>query len=124
MSILSWNIRGLSKSEKVRALKDSLFKFKLGIVFLSETKKKSSYLEKLRTKSIFSGSYYVDPRGLTSGLALWWTEDINMTILKESQNFIDTQISLKGGTPWYCTFLYGPPHKEDKQAFLVEALIP
>ncbi|KAK8999212.1 hypothetical protein V6N11_070388 [Hibiscus sabdariffa] len=26
-------------------------------------------------------------------------------------------ISLKGEDPWFCTFLYGPPHKEDKQRF-------
>ncbi|KAK9001772.1 hypothetical protein V6N11_024470 [Hibiscus sabdariffa] len=38
-------------------------------------------------------------------------------IVKESINFIDTLVSLKGEEPWQCTFLYDPSHITDKQQF-------
>ncbi|KAL4352119.1 hypothetical protein GQ457_06G008250 [Hibiscus cannabinus] len=65
----------------------------------------------------FSGSYYVDPIGLAAGLALWWIGDVSISILKDSVNFIDTLVSLNGEEPWYCTFIYGPPHRSDKEQF-------
>ncbi|KAK8493003.1 hypothetical protein V6N11_012657 [Hibiscus sabdariffa] len=30
---------------------------------------------------------------------------------------IDTQISVNNGSPWFCSFLYGPPHREKKKEF-------
>ncbi|KAK9003478.1 hypothetical protein V6N11_061039 [Hibiscus sabdariffa] len=51
---------------------------------------------------------------MAGGLALWWTAEVSITIVKESSNFIDTMLSIKGEDPWFGTFLYGPPHKEDK----------
>ncbi|KAK8480576.1 hypothetical protein V6N11_058317 [Hibiscus sabdariffa] len=117
MAFVAWNARGLGNSNSHRALRDTLTKFNPCIVFLSETKKKQKYLERLRTKNRFSGSFYVDARGLACGLALWWTEDISVTILKDSTNFIDTLIVVNGEEPWQCTFIYGPPHTAEKQQF-------
>ncbi|KAK8579409.1 hypothetical protein V6N12_069735 [Hibiscus sabdariffa] len=100
----------------MRALKDVLIKFNLSIVFLSETKKKK-YLDRLKSKNKFAGSFYVEPRGLAGGLALWWKENVSITIMKDSVNFIDTLISLNDEEPWQCTFIYGPPHSSDKKQF-------
>ncbi|KAL4297447.1 hypothetical protein GQ457_12G008860 [Hibiscus cannabinus] len=102
MAFVAWNARGIDNPNTTRALKDS---------------KKQKYLEKLRTKNIFSSSFYVDPRGLAGGLALWWAEGISVTIMRESINFIDTLVSLNGEEPWQCTFIYGPPNTADKQHF-------
>ncbi|KAK8601718.1 hypothetical protein V6N12_051546 [Hibiscus sabdariffa] len=44
-------------------------------------------------------------------------EDISVTILKDSTNFIDTLIVVNGEEPWLCTFIYGPPHTAEKQQF-------
>ncbi|KAL4379926.1 hypothetical protein GQ457_02G020200 [Hibiscus cannabinus] len=117
MALVAWNARGVGNSNTHRALRDTLKKFNPCIVFLSETKKKQKYLERLRTKNRFSGSFYVDPRGLAGGLALWWTEDISVTILKDSVNFIDTLVAVKGEEPCQCTFIYGPPNSTEKQQF-------
>ncbi|KAK8529477.1 hypothetical protein V6N12_060258 [Hibiscus sabdariffa] len=117
MAIVAWNVRGLGNPNTTRALKDAIMKFNPKVVFLSETKKKHRYLERLKTKNRFTWRFYVDPRGLTGGLTLWWTEGISVTILKDSINFIDTLLSLNGEEPWQCTFLYGPPNAADKQLF-------
>ncbi|KAK8483376.1 hypothetical protein V6N11_025576 [Hibiscus sabdariffa] len=117
MDIVAWNARGLGNPNTTHALKDSLLKFKPSVVFLSETKKKRKYLERLRTKNRFSGSFYVDPRGLAGGLALWWAEGISVSILKESTNFIDILVSFNGEEPWQRTFIYGPPNTAEKHQF-------
>ncbi|KAK8489353.1 hypothetical protein V6N11_082683, partial [Hibiscus sabdariffa] len=64
-----------------------------------------------------ASSYYVDLIGLAGGLALWWTSDVSISILKDSVKFIDTLVSLNGEDPWHCTFIYGPPHSSDKEHF-------
>ncbi|KAK9044664.1 hypothetical protein V6N11_058559 [Hibiscus sabdariffa] len=67
--------RGLGNKDTVRALKDFLKKFNPCIDFLCETKKTKTYIEKLRIGNGFSSSFYMNPRGLAGGLALWWTTD-------------------------------------------------
>ncbi|KAK8523582.1 hypothetical protein V6N12_048099 [Hibiscus sabdariffa] len=71
------------------------------LLFLGiETKKNQRYLESLKTRNSFSGSFYVDPRGLARSLALWWTNNLSVTILKSSPNFIDTRVSFNDEDPW------------------------
>ncbi|KAL4273346.1 hypothetical protein GQ457_13G012080 [Hibiscus cannabinus] len=97
MSILSWNIRGLGKKESMRALKNAGVKFKPSIIFLSETKKKKRYLEKIKMKMKLDESFYVEPVGLAGGLALWWSNEANISALNYEKNFIDTKVSLNNG---------------------------
>ncbi|KAL4278069.1 hypothetical protein GQ457_03G015870 [Hibiscus cannabinus] len=117
MSIVAWNVRGIGNVNTTRALKDVLVKFNPYIVFLSETKKKAKFLDRLKSKNKFTGSFYVEPRGLAGGLALWWKENVSISIIKESVNFIDTLVSFNDEEPWQCTFIYGPPHSLDKRQF-------
>ncbi|GMJ13897.1 hypothetical protein HRI_005058900 [Hibiscus trionum] len=62
-------------------------------------------------------SFYVDPQGLAGGLALWWTGEANITILRYDKNYIDTKIVLQEGEAWFGTFIYGSPYREERQAF-------
>ncbi|KAK8580403.1 hypothetical protein V6N12_070680 [Hibiscus sabdariffa] len=117
MSILSWNIRGLWKKESAKALRNAGVKFKPSIIFLSETKKKKRYLENIKMKMKMDNSFYVEPIGLAGGLALWWSNEVNMRVLNSGKNFIDTKISLNEGEEWFMTFIYGPPYVEEKQGF-------
>ncbi|KAK8588423.1 hypothetical protein V6N12_022865 [Hibiscus sabdariffa] len=75
------------------------------------------YLDRLKSKNKFAGSFYVEPRGLAGGLALWWKENVSITIMRDSVNFIDTLVSFNDEEPWQCTFIYGPPHSSDKKQF-------
>ncbi|KAH7834805.1 hypothetical protein Vadar_019912 [Vaccinium darrowii] len=45
------------------------------VVFLMETKNNSNKLESIRKRLQFSNSWYVEPQGLSGGLALWWTSE-------------------------------------------------
>ncbi|KAK8506271.1 hypothetical protein V6N12_019963 [Hibiscus sabdariffa] len=117
MSIMSWNVRGLGNKETVRALKNTSFKYKPGIIFLSETKKKKRYLEKIRMKMKMTEYFYVEPVGIAGGLALWWSNEADISVLSFGKNFIDTKVSLNGEEDWFLTFIYGPPYTEEKQTF-------
>ncbi|GLT87904.1 hypothetical protein SLE2022_059570 [Rubroshorea leprosula] len=71
MNIFSWNCQGLGQALTRRVLKDLIFKHRLCLVFLMETKKNRRYLEWLRRRLSFSAGVYVDPLGYSGGLALW-----------------------------------------------------
>ncbi|KAK9004307.1 hypothetical protein V6N11_002109 [Hibiscus sabdariffa] len=117
MSIMSWNARGMRNKGIVRTLKDAAFKFRPGIIFLSETKKKKCYLKKIKMKIKVDYSFYVDPIGIAGGLALWWLHEVSMVILNSGKNFIDTKVSVCGEEDWFLTFIYGPPYANEKQVF-------
>ncbi|GMJ10085.1 hypothetical protein HRI_004677700 [Hibiscus trionum] len=117
MSILAWNVRGLGNQGTVRALRNSVAKHKPYIVFLSKTKQKRRYLEKIKMKMKFSSSFYVDPKGIAGGLAIWWNEEVSISVLEYTTNFIDTRVVSQNGDNWFGTFIYGPPYRDEKQPF-------
>ncbi|KAK8998720.1 hypothetical protein V6N11_084103 [Hibiscus sabdariffa] len=102
-----WNVRGLGNRNTVQALRDTIDKHHPSVIFLSETKQNKRYLEKIRRRN----------RYIVGGLALWWNDDINMSVIKSCKKFIDTTISVKDGDEWFCTFIYGPPYIEEKEIF-------
>ncbi|KAL4383802.1 hypothetical protein GQ457_15G028640 [Hibiscus cannabinus] len=114
MACLSWNCRGLGQSNTKRALRNYISKFNPSIIFLMETKQKRNKLNRMRSRLNFTGSFYVDPIGRSGGLAIWWTADVNISVLNASKNFIDTSLTMEDGIPWYCTFVYGCPSSEGK----------
>ncbi|KAL4353918.1 hypothetical protein GQ457_06G009460 [Hibiscus cannabinus] len=117
MAMLAWNVRGLGNKETVRALKNTIFKNKAEIIFLSETKQKKQYMEKIRSKMKTGNAFYVEPDGIVGGLALWWSNNAKLSVLRYEKNFIDTKISINGEPEWFGTFIYAPPYTEDKQKF-------
>ncbi|KAK9028594.1 hypothetical protein V6N11_025748 [Hibiscus sabdariffa] len=117
MACLAWNVRGLGNKDTVRALRNLYFKYKTDIVFLSETKQKKRYLEKIRTKLKLDNAFYVDLVGIAGGLALWWKSDVKLSVLYHDNNTIDSIISINGEDDWYGTFIYAPPYEREKQEF-------
>ncbi|KAK9042566.1 hypothetical protein V6N11_017635 [Hibiscus sabdariffa] len=117
MAILAWNVRGLGNKDTNRALRKSIQKFQPDIILLSETKQKKGFLEKVKTKMKMAYSFYVEPCGIVGGLALWWSNDTQITILRSGKHFIDAKISIKGESEWFGSFIYGPPYKEEKREF-------
>ncbi|KAK8994464.1 hypothetical protein V6N11_045552 [Hibiscus sabdariffa] len=55
--------------------------------------------------------------GIAGGLALWWSNEVKLSILHYDKNFIDTKISISGESEWYGTFIYAPPYTEEKHKF-------
>ncbi|KAK8575506.1 hypothetical protein V6N12_063178 [Hibiscus sabdariffa] len=62
-------------------------------------------------------SFYVNSNGIARGLALWWMEDVNLSILKFEKYFIDAKISIEGEEVWFMTFIYGPRYADEKEEF-------
>ncbi|KAK8563513.1 hypothetical protein V6N12_035659 [Hibiscus sabdariffa] len=54
---------------------------------------------------------------IAGGLALWWSSDVNVVVLKSGKNFIDTRVSCNEDEEWFMTFIYGPPYADEKQGF-------
>lgn len=52
----------------------------LNLVFLMETKKKKSYLERIRCKLKFGNMFIIPLRHLSGGLALLWTDELDLNI--------------------------------------------
>ncbi|KAK8996758.1 hypothetical protein V6N11_020257 [Hibiscus sabdariffa] len=72
MAMLAWNVRGLGNKDTVRALKNAAFKYKVDIIFLSETKQKKRYIEKIRMKMKFDNAFYVEPDGIAEDKRKFW----------------------------------------------------
>ncbi|KAK8483041.1 hypothetical protein V6N11_081882 [Hibiscus sabdariffa] len=115
--VMAWNVRGLGNKKTVRALRNSVWKFQLDIVLLSETKQQKRYVEKIKMKMKTEHLFYVALTGLAGGLSLWWTKDTQRKILQYGKHFIDAEISIRGETGWFKTFIYGPPYKQEKREF-------
>ncbi|GLT48127.1 hypothetical protein SLA2020_217680 [Shorea laevis] len=113
MKILSWNCQGLRQALTRRALNDLIFKHRPCLVFLMETKKKKQYLERLRRKCVFSSSVYVEPQGYSGGLALWWTENVHISIFTFDKNILDGCCSdAADSVSWHFSFVYREPNAQ------------
>ncbi|XP_057986601.1 uncharacterized protein LOC131171150 [Hevea brasiliensis] len=89
-----------------------------------ETKNKVGFMEFLRRRigRDFGNSYYVEPNGLSGGLALWWNDNVHINILASSSNIVDANVFLHDrNVSWHMSFVYGSPARENK-AKIWEAL--
>ncbi|KAK9036183.1 hypothetical protein V6N11_078192 [Hibiscus sabdariffa] len=117
MAMVAWNVRGLGNKDTVRALKNVVFKHRAEIIFLSETKQKKRYIEKIRMKMKVDNAFYVEPEGIAGGLALWWSNEVKLSVLHYDRNFIDAKISINGEPEWFGTFIYAPLYSGEKYEF-------
>ncbi|KAK9018547.1 hypothetical protein V6N11_001519 [Hibiscus sabdariffa] len=62
-------------------------------------------------------AFYVEPEGIAGGLALWWSQEVKLSVMHYDKNFIDIVISINGEPEWFGTFIYAPPYEEEKQCF-------
>jgi exonuclease III len=120
MKILSWNCRGLGKPSAVRDLRQIIKAHQPDIIFLTETKFQSSDFS-TRTNS-FGNSYSnfvvdctMSPRNRSDGLALFWSNNVNITIIGYNTNMIDCYLgSTNNDNLWRATGIYGFPQQDKK----------
>ncbi|KAK8495975.1 hypothetical protein V6N12_062054 [Hibiscus sabdariffa] len=62
-------------------------------------------------------AFYVEPIGITGGLAMWWSNEVKLSVLHHDKNLIDTVISINREVEWFGTFIYAPPYEKEKQEF-------
>jgi hypothetical protein len=107
MNMISWNCRGLGNLRAVLALHNLVKSQGPKILFLMETKLDVREMEFIRIKLRFKFCFTVPSLGRSGGLALLWTDDVQLTILNYSINHIDAQVCLQGALPWRFTGFYG-----------------
>lgn len=85
------------------------------MIYLMETKNQDYYCEKVKRKFKLEKGCYVEPNGLSRGLALWWKKDIDVTIYHNEESMIDTTINLsRGDRVIHITWIYGSTNWEGR----------
>lgn len=82
MSIVVWNCQGLRAELTIPNLFDIGWKYRPNVVFLMETKNKKEWCDRVIHKIRMEGAYYVEPNGISRGLALWWQKEVQLRVLQ------------------------------------------
>ncbi|XP_060968619.1 uncharacterized protein LOC115710455 [Cannabis sativa] len=112
MSCLSWNCRGLENPRAKQFLLDLVFQKKPNVLFLCETLCNKASMEGIRAHLGFEGSFVVEARGHSGGLALLWKDASEVVIQGFSFSHIDATIQMIGYSTWRFTGVYGEPKRE------------
>lgn len=109
MSCSFWNCQGLGSPLTVLSLGSLIRKSRPAVIFLSETRGSSQYIESLKRKFNLHG-IGVDSQGLSGGLALLWDRRITVELGSFSKNHIDARVKLtEDGHSFRVTGIYGVP---------------
>jgi hypothetical protein len=111
MNILSLNCRGLGLDAAVGELRDLIRSYNPGVVFLSETKKRSREMDKLKWSFGFTNGVSVDCVGRSGGLALWWRNGIEVSVRPWCQYYIDAKVTVDNKI-WRFSGIYGEPRTD------------
>ena len=93
MNCLNWNCRGLGNQRLVHELSVLVKSKGPRLVFLMETKKKNSYMEKIRCHLKFDNMFLVPRRHFSGGFALFWSNDLDLHIRTFSPHHIDAVVN-------------------------------
>ncbi|KAE8660741.1 hypothetical protein F3Y22_tig00116951pilonHSYRG00750 [Hibiscus syriacus] len=126
MKIISWNIRGIRKKEKSRAVATMVRNYKPGILLIQETKlEKCSQAIRRRIGGSILNSWTVVPAvGSAGGLMVLWNDkDFEVTNSHLSSRFIAVFGSFKNSCD-KCVIInvYGPSIDAEKEDFFRELL--
>ncbi|XP_027102977.1 uncharacterized protein [Coffea arabica] len=107
MRAVMWNCRGAGSPLTVPYLKKSIKLHSPSLVFLSETKKKKSYLNNVKQWIKFDHLFVVDPVGLVGGLAVFWKKELQVKKVLFSSFTIELLIEDREvGGEWWCVCVY------------------
>ncbi|CAL5404679.1 unnamed protein product [Camellia sinensis] len=75
-------------------------------------------MDRVRCRLQFSHKCYVDPEGLWGGLALWWTDEVDIEVRLKSKHFFRCVVGANGlGQNWAVSFVYAPPNRQFRNEF-------
>lgn len=92
MSCLSWNCRGLENPETVPEFHNLVRLEGPALVFLTETKIGDRRVADLTSRLGFAGCRVVSSVGLSGGLVLFWSTEVEVTIVNASDQHIDATV--------------------------------
>uniref|UniRef100_A0A803QSM5 Reverse transcriptase domain-containing protein n=1 Tax=Cannabis sativa TaxID=3483 RepID=A0A803QSM5_CANSA len=99
----------------VSALATNVKDFDTGLVFLSETRSRSAYMETVRARLGFEGCFCVDAKGKSGGLALLWKAPYSVQIVSFNDFHIDAWINMEDDFNWRFTGFYGDPDPSQRK---------
>lgn len=103
MKFLSWNCQGLGSPLTIQSLRVLVTQEKPSLVFLMETKNKEQKVLKLRRKLKFQNSYLVNPIGIGGGMALFWNDQLEISVEAATDHFIHVLCHLGIPSDWGAT---------------------
>lgn len=111
MNIIAWNCQGAGADLTKQHLRELHRCFVPSFLFLSETKNSSSFLQDFQNSFGYNKLHTVEPEGRSGGLALFYMDSYDVTILFSSNRLIDTEAKIEGHKV-LMTFVYGDPVSE------------
>ena len=112
MNAVAWNCQGVGAKYiyflEITKHLDELYHCFQPKFLLSETKNNRHVLQNLQVSYGYDQVCTVEPRGRSSGLALFYIDDPSVTILYADAHMIDIETRLEGHTI-FITFVYGDP---------------
>ncbi|XP_028061260.1 uncharacterized protein LOC114264768 [Camellia sinensis] len=122
MLIIAWNYQGMGRPLTIQNLRGLCITHRPNLVFLMETKNKSSKLERIKRCFNFAHSCYVEPVGNSGGLALWWDDNLQLDVRQKTKHHIRCVVTLSNRLiQWATSFIYAPSqrsvHKEFWESF-------
>ncbi|KAL9688574.1 hypothetical protein QQ045_032997 [Rhodiola kirilowii] len=112
MRLISWNCRGAGGPRAVRSIRDVVTTHRPSILGLVETKKADGDWESIRCRLGYKGCFAVRSRGKSGGLAILWSEDVEVILQSYSYQHIDVKV--KGELEFWLTLFYGNPRVQDR----------
>ena len=116
MSYMGYNCRGLGNLGTVRELRKVVKQECPIVLFMMETKIKAKRVEELQTVLGFAGCYAVDSDGLSGGVGLFWSSNVDVDLKNYGQSHIDVMVKQKSNPlqSWCFTGFYGEPRVENR----------
>ncbi|KAL2894806.1 hypothetical protein RDABS01_010715 [Bienertia sinuspersici] len=93
--------------EAVDSLHDLVKQESPHLIFLVETKCFSQEIMRIKRRLGFKNGVMVDARGRAGGLAMMWSDDLDVTLRKMGEKFIDVTIKEASNFTWRLTGVYG-----------------
>ncbi|KAG2627843.1 hypothetical protein PVAP13_3KG264155 [Panicum virgatum] len=114
MSLLSWNCRGLGNAATVKELRDMAKNYAPTVLCVLETQVHKARVEGLKSTLGYANAFAISSSGRSSGLGLFWNNEIKLEILPNSQYHIDAIVTEASGNKWRLTSVYGEAQTSER----------
>ncbi|KAJ8447113.1 hypothetical protein Cgig2_022842 [Carnegiea gigantea] len=111
LKMLIWNTQGAGSRKFLRTLKEHVRMQRPQIMALLETHVNGHRADDVCRKIGFRHHFHVQARGFCGGIWLLWTgEETHLRVLEAHDQFVTTEISVRGTRTWQFTAIYASPH--------------
>lgn len=101
MKVLAWNCRGAGSPLTIPYLKEVIHLHSPDIIFLSETKNKKNFMNKVLKQIGFDDLFCIDPIGKSGGLSVMWKKETQIEKILFTQFTIELKFpAFNDVEPW------------------------